>query len=267
MQHKIKGHSPAGAVLQENLLTVRMLLHRNYQPYASLLAAEYQPAADWLNRELLPTLVILPGISASGDNSSVCNLALALELSFLAGRVHDLTAAQPAQGDMERGSLTAASRAILVGDYLYTLAASKIAQGGYNQWLGKVGRTICRRSEAKLMRLRWQTRPFVAESERIANLHKEHAEGMALAAEMAVCQTDWPEKERQAWTEFGFYVGLAQGILLHESGAACAEAVMQAEQALGGLSGQLQNLAQSAILSRLLSGQKNQRKEYEKAVK
>lgn len=248
-------------VLQKNLLTVRGLLHKNYQPFAELLAAEYQPPADWLNRDLLPSLILLPPVlpqSARAEVSAAdsCNLALAMELSFLAGRVHDLLAmsdnvsAKTSAGNAGQTGLTAASRAILVGDYLYTAAAMKLARSGYGQWLARIGRTICRRSEAKLARLRWPALPYVPETEKLANLHKENAEAMALAAEIALSKLDWPENERQAWTEFGFYVGLAQGVLLTDgSRSACADAVRQAEQALKDLP-EVQAAARTMILSK-----------------
>ena len=257
--------------LQESLFAVRGLLHKNCQPYIDRLAPEYQPAFDWLNRDLLPVLIILPNTLDKSHccvSNNICNLALAMEISFLAGRVHDLMAIirnnQPGQG---RSDMSEASRAILVGDYLYTLAANKLAQSGYSQWLERIGRTLCRRSEAKLARLRWQTRPYVSEKERLANLHKEHAEGVALAAEMAVANTDWSENERQAWTEFGFYVGQAQGVLLNEPGRDCSKAIYQAEKVISILPLQLQASAKAVILNRFGHGANHWRKEYEQAVK
>lgn len=257
--------------LQTGLLRVRGLLHRNFCPYAELLAAEYQPTADWLNRELVPTLILLPSVCTDNvcrDKSTfagICNLALAMELSFLANRVHDLCAAGKKPETTDSFALTASSRAILVGDYLYTLAAMRIAESGYNQWLARIGRTICRRSEARLARLRWPSRPYVTEAEKLANLHKEQAEGLALAAEMSLAELDWPENERQAWTEFGFYVGLAQGILLEFGNP--TEAVEKAGQILQTLPPKLQTIAQTNILAKLASCKSYQREEYEQAYK
>lgn len=240
---------PQHPALQESLLAVRTLLGKAYQPYAKLLPAFCQPSMDWLNQDLLPTLVLLPNTGETAEEARV--LALALEISFLAGRVHDLTAL----ARKEQPALT--SQAILVGDYLYAAAAIKMVNSGYNQWLGRVGRTLCRRSEGKLARLNWQTRAYVPEEERLLNLHKENAEGLALAAELAVAKLDWQPKERQAWAEFGFYVGQAQGILLLEpvlrrpGCLAFAEALAQAEQALADLPC-LRVAAEELILKRLL---------------
>lgn len=249
--------------VQESLQAVRVLLAKSYQPYARQLPEDCQPALDWLNRDLLPVLVLLPNAGEAR------NLALALELSFLAGRVHDLTA-------VARGSqhivAEATSRAILVGDYLYAAAAIKMAKSGYNQWLGRVGRVLCRRSEGKLTRLSWQARSYVPEEERLLNLHKENAEGLALAAELAVAKLDWPPEEKQAWAEFGFYVGQAQGLLLLETqpnGLAFADAVAKAEQALSGLPC-LQSAANELILKRLRTLNNdgdNKKQSDEKAVK
>ncbi len=265
MQHQVNG------CLQAELLQVRGLLHRNFRPYAGLLAAEYQPPADWLNRELVPTLILLPSVCADNDGlprpaaAKIRNLALAMELSFLASRVHDLCAAGKKPETADSAVLTAPSRAILVGDYLYTLAAMRVAESGYNQWLARIGRTICRRSEARLARLRWPARPYVTEAEKLANLHKEQAEGMALVAEMSLAELDWSENARQAWTEFGFYVGLAQGILLDSGNP--AEALAKAGQILQSLPLKLQAAAQTNILAKMAACRSYRRDEYEQAVK
>ena len=96
------------------------------------------------------------------------------------------------------------------------------------------------------------------ETERILNIHKENAEGLALAAELAVAKLAWSPKERQAWTEFGFYVGQAQGILLLEpllrrsDCLAFEDALLQAERALFNLPN-LQAVAKELILKRLFN--------------
>lgn len=242
---------PQQPALQASLLAVRTLLGKAYQPYARRLPAFCQPSMDWLNQDLLPTLVLLPNMGETAAEAQV--LALALEISFLAGRVHDLTALARKE---QFALINSTSQAILVGDYLYAAAAIKMVNSGYNQWLGRVGRTLCRRSEGKLARLSWQTRAYVPEEERLLNLHKENAEGLALAAELAVAKLDWRPKERQAWAEFGFYVGQAQGLLLLEpvlrrpGCAAFAEALAQAEQALVDLPW-LHAAAEELILKRL----------------
>ena len=241
------------SAMQESLLAVRAHLDKVYQPYAERLPLFCQPTLDWLNQDLLPTLVLLPNIGEAAEEAH--NLALALEISFLAGRVHDL-AALARKSQPSSNKLT--SQAILVGDYLYAAAAIKMVNSGYNQWLGQVGRTLCRRSEGKLARLSWQTRAYVPETERILNIHKENAEGLALAAELAVAKLAWSPKERQAWTEFGFYVGQAQGILLLEpllrrsDCLAFEDALLQAERALFNLPN-LQAVAKELILKRLFN--------------
>lgn len=185
---------------REGVLAVRSALGRLYLPYAEALAQEHRPDGDWFDHELVPSLVLLP---AAGRGEDARTLAVAMELCFLAGRVHDLAG----------GTAHMPGRSVLTGDYLYSLGALQLARAGYDGWLGSVGRALCRRSEAMLTRLGWAGRPFVPESEKVANLHKETAEAMSLVAQMAVERLDWPEAHKRAYAEFGFYLGILQGIV------------------------------------------------------
>ncbi|MBQ3180200.1 MAG: hypothetical protein IJB55_02485 [Firmicutes bacterium] len=189
----------SAAGLNEALLAVRSELGRVYQPYAGALEAQHRPVVDWFSYELVPVLVLLP--NDGGRDARM--LAVAMELCCLGGLVHD------------KGGGTAhmPGRSVLTGDYLYALGALRLAAAGYDDWLGSVGRVLCRRSEARLVRLDWVGRSFVPESEKIANLHKENAEAMSLAAQMAVERLDWPEVHKRAYAEFGFYLGILQGIV------------------------------------------------------
>ena len=198
-----KGYLPGGgAAFNEGLLAVRSVLGRMFLPYAAALSPEHRPAADWFSYELVPSLVLLPG---DGNCEGTRTLAAALELCFLAGRVHDLAAA----------SGRVSGRAILTGDYLYSQGALQLSRAGYDGWLGDVGRLLCRRSEAMLARSGRSGRTFVPESEKILGLHKENAEAMALAAQMATESLDWPDAHKRAYAEFGFYLGILQGIVIN----------------------------------------------------
>jgi hypothetical protein len=225
------------AKVNEGLLSVRSALHKNYNAYAEMLPPKLRPHLDWLTLDLLPTLVLLPG---SPDSEK---LALALELSYLAGCVHDeaVSAGKELPG-----------RAILVGDYLYAASAVKLAHVGYDGWLGRVGRVLARRSEGMIVRQYWAERPYVTEFEKIANLHKENAEGFSLAATMAAEKTDWSMAEKKAYAEFGFYLGMLQGICRNayrrDSGA-YAEALQNCRTALANVP-QVEVLAGEHILSK-----------------
>ncbi len=225
------------AKVNEGLLSVRSALHKNYNAHAEMLPPELRPRLDWLTLDLLPTVVLLP------DSRDSQRLALALELSYLAGCVHDAA--------VEAGK-ELSGRAILVGDYLYALAAVKLAHCGYDGWLGRMGRVLARRSEGMLARQYWAERPYVTEAEKIANLHKENAEGFALAAKMAAEGTDWAADAKKAYAEFGFYLGILQGICRNayrRDGAAYAEALQNCRAALADVP-QVRALAGELILNK-----------------
>lgn len=210
---------------------VRLTVDRLYASCAGELAAEYRPAADWLNFDLLPTLVLLPGLCCGSEkmDAAMRDLAAAMELSFLGGRIHDLAAAKnPVNG-----------RSILIGDDLYTLGALRLSKAGYDQWLGSVGRILCSRSEAMLNRIGWVGRSFVPEAERVVNLHRESGDAFALAAEIAASRVDMPEAERKAYAEFGFYLGVLQGMVINghdTSGSEFAAVLRSCRGALVGFS-------------------------------
>ncbi len=234
------------AELAARLLKVRSAVARVFLPLAERLPAQVLPGAGWPEREMLPTLVLLP--QAAGNIAAWARaekLALALELSFLAGRVHDNTAA----ADNIHG------RAILAGDYLYAQSALTLTDCGFDGWLGKVGRQLARRSEARRERLDWQGRAFVPEAEKLANLPKENGEGVSLAAAMAAEAAGMAPKAADAYAEFGFYLGILQGIILSDytRGAAFAEALAQARGALLHIP-QLSEAAEQTLLAKLTGG-------------
>lgn len=236
-------------IFQEKLLEVRAVLGREYLPYARLLPRSGRPEADWLTMELLPTLVLLPGCFGEVANPREVELAAALEISFLAGRVHDLTTVG--------GGLT---RGILCGDYLYAAAGLLLLGAGYEAWLGRVGKVLCRRSEGKLMELGWSGRAYVPPEELVQALREQNAEGFALAAEMAIsgCAADvnnGRDEERNAWSEFGYYVGILQAMQTRRLGTAFDReydrAVRQAKEAAAVLPGAWGKAAEELILQRL----------------
>lgn len=222
-------------VFREKLLEVRALLGRKYQPYARMLPESCRPEADWLNMELLPGLVLLPVVFGEGENPNIGRLAGAMELSFLAGRIHDLAM-------LEDGML---ARSILCGDYLYAAAGLLLSGAGYEGWLGRVGKVLCRRSEGKIGELGWAGRAYIPPKERVAALHKQNAEGFALAAEMAV---EGLHGDLDTWPEFGYYVGILQGMALQGlTGEAYSKEYGQAlEQAVSALAGLPRELALAA---------------------
>lgn len=238
------------AELAARLLTVRSAVARDFLPLAESLPEQVLPGADWLERELLPTLVLLPAVTGETNTlPRAAKLALALELSFLAGRVHDKTAAAKAIN----------GRAILAGDYLYAKSALTLTDCGFDGWLGKVGRQLSRRSEARRERLDWRERAFVPEAEKLANLPKENAEGVSLAAAMAAEAAGMTQKAADAYAEFGFYLGILQGIILsgYTRGAAFDEAVAAARGALLHIP-QLAEGAEPMLLAKLIGGEQEE---------
>ncbi len=241
------------AGLAARLLTVRSEVAKIFLPLAAALPERIVPASSWLERELLPTLALLPALhNAAADAARAEKLALALELSFLAGRLHDNAAAAGVSG-----------RAILAGDFLYARSALTLTESGFDAWLGKVGRVLARRSEARRERLDWRERAFVPEEEKLAALPKENAEGVSLAAAMAAEAAGLPPEAAEAYAGFGFYLGVLQGVCLngYSRGAAYREAYAQAEQALARLAEppRLAEAAERLLLSRFAAAGQNVR--------
>ncbi len=231
--------------LNSGLLAVRSALTREYLPLAARLPENLQPDASWQEREVLPTLVLLPTLGKTDLCLRAEKLALAMELCYLAGRVHDLAAAA-ADADGMYG------RSILIGDYLYAAGAVQLANAGFDRRLGKVGRILSRRAEARLVSERWNERAYVPESEKIANLAKDTAEGFSLAASMAADLAELSAEQQQAYTEFGFYLGVLQGISLngYRKGAAADEALAYCRRALLHIPA-CASLAEEMLLSKL----------------
>lgn len=190
-------------------------------------------------QDILPLLVLIP--LADKPAAEAVRLAVSLELAYLAGRIHDLACRAEAP---PRGS------SILIGDYLYALSAARLNADGYDSWLGKVGRSLARRAEAAICRLQWAERAYVPEDERLANLHKEHAEAISLAAGLAAEASGMNEAETAAYTEFGFHLGVLQGMRLYGCDGA---AYMQAkEQSLAKAEAAVSALPQVSPLAKLL---------------
>lgn len=211
-------------------LAVLGVITRDYLPLADNLAAAVCPRLDFAGRDMLPLLVLLPTTGLA--EAAAVNLAVAMEFSYLAGRVHDL--------NTESGSALS-GHAILVGDYLYALAAVRLNNAGYDNWLDKTGRVLARRSEARIERLAWDKRAYVTDDERLAILPKEHAEAVALAAQIAADAAGMAENEKAAYAEFGYYLGILQAMQVYACPpadayvkAACA-ARQKAEAAIAGL--------------------------------
>lgn len=237
------------AELAARLLTVRSAVARDFLPLSESLPDTVLPGTGWLEREMLPTLVLLPAVGKANALLRAEKLALALELSFLAGRVHDRTAAaEPVNG-----------RAILAGDYLYTKSALTLTDCGFDGWLGKVGRVLARRSEARRQRLDWRERAFVPEAEKFALLPKENAEGISLAAAMAAEAAGMTQKAADAYAGFGFYLGILQGISLYgyKWSAAAEEAVDAARGALLHIPCLLE-AAEQMLLAKLISEEREE---------
>ncbi len=237
------------AELAARLLKVRSAVARDFLPLSESLPEQVLPGANWLEREMLPTLVLLPAAGDANTLPRAEKLALALELSFLAGRVHDKTAAAE----------TVNGRAILSGDYLYAKSALTLTDCGFDGWLGKVGRVLARRSEARRERLDWRERAFVPEAEKLSLLPKENAEGVSLAAAMAAEAAGMTQKEADAYAEFGFYLGILQGIRLsgYPWGAAAEEAAAAARGALLHIP-QLAPAAEQMLLAKLMGGEQEE---------
>lgn len=187
--------------VNERLLVVRGAICREYLPLSERLAQELRPSMDFVGRDFLPILVLLP--TGKLTESAAVDLAAAMEFAYLAGRVHDLNA--------DRGGALG-GHAILLGDYLYAYAAVRLNNAGYDDWLEKVGRALVRRSEARQVSLSWEKRAYVTEEERLANLSKEHAELLSLAARLAAESAGYSAEDTAAYAEFGFYLGILHGL-------------------------------------------------------
>lgn len=237
--------------VNERLLKVRGAISRDCLPMIGRLSPELQPKMDFAGRDFLPLLVLLP--TAQGDERAAVNLAQAMECAYLAGRVHDLNS------DMaQRQGAEPCGHAILLGDYLYAHSAVLLSSGGYDGWLDKVGRALVRRSEARQVRLSWDKRAYVTEEERLANLPKEHAEMVSLAAKLAAEAAGYNAEETAAYAEFGFYLGILHGleILGYTSGEAAQglrdSSVVKARAALEKLP-ELAELAADMLLRPLVA--------------
>lgn len=236
--------------INSRLLAVRGVISRDYLPLAGRLAEPLRPTLDFAGQDVVPLLVLLP-MADVADKRAV-DLAAAMQLAYLAGRVHDLNTEQG-------GELC--GHAILVGDYLYAFAAVRLHNAGFAGWLDKMGRALVRRSEARQVRLGWSKRPYVACEERLANLPREHAEVLAVAAGLAADAAGLVGDAAAAYTEFGFYLGVLHGIEVNglPHNEACdrerALALNRARAALG----ELPHLAKKAevLLLAPLGGRSN----------
>lgn len=187
--------------VNSRLLAVRGVIRRDYLPLADRLAEPLRPTLDFAGQDVVPLLVLLP----MGDvaRARAVDLAAAMQLAYLAGRVHDLNSEQGAE---------LCGHAILVGDYLYAFAALRLHNAGFAGWLDRMGRSLVRRSEARQERLGWGKRPYVAYEERLANLPREHAETLSVAAGLAADAAGMHGDAAAAYAEFGFYLGILHGI-------------------------------------------------------
>lgn len=208
--------------VNERLMSVRGAVSRDCLPMIERLTPELQPPMDFVGQDFLPLLVLLPMVK--NKERSAVNLAHAMECAYLAGRVHDLNSDVAVQQGQEL-----CGHAILVGDYLYANAAVLLNSLGYDGWLDKVGSALVRRSEARQVRLSWDKRAYVTEEERLANLPKEHAELVSLAARLAAEAADFAADEMAAYAEFGFYAGVLHGlaVLGYTSGEVADRAMQQ----------------------------------------
>lgn len=195
--------------INSRLLAVRGAVGRVYLPQMARLEANLQPKTDFAGQDVLPLLVLLPTLNV--DEAAAVDLAAAMQLAFLAGRVHDLNADTKAERNDKL-----CGHAILVGDYLYAFAAVRLHNAGFDGWLDKVGRSLVRRSEARQQRLSWEKRPYVADEEKLHNLPKEHAEVVAVAAGLAAEAAEMNAEQAAAYAEFGFYLGILQGLTVYE---------------------------------------------------
>ncbi len=92
-------------------------------------------------------------------------------------------------------------------------------------------------------------------------MHKQNAEGFALAAEMAMsgCAAETnnrQDEKRKAWSEFGYYVGILQAMQIHRYMGTAFDreydrAMSQAKEAAAVLPGALGKAADELILQRL----------------
>lgn len=187
--------------INSRLLAVRGVIRRDYLPLADRLAEPLRPTLDFAGQDVVPLLVLLP--MAEVANARAVDLAAAMQLAYLAGRVHDLNSEQGAE---------LCGHAILVGDYLYAFAALRLHNAGFAGWLDRMGRSLVRRSEARQVRLGWHKRPYVAYEERLTNLPREHAEVLSVAAGLAADAAGLRGEEAAAYAEFGFYLGILHGI-------------------------------------------------------
>lgn len=189
--------------INSRLLAVRGAVGRAWLPQAEKLSVDLRPEQDFCGRDVVPLLVLLP----AGDVAdTVVDVAAAMQVAYLAGRVHDLATEQG-------GELC--GHAILVGDYLYAYAAVRLQMAGYDGWLAKMGRALVRRSEARQVAVSWAKRAYVADSERLSNLPREHAEMVSVAAALAARAAGLSGDEAAAYAEFGFHLGILHGIAVY----------------------------------------------------
>lgn len=229
------------AMINSRLLAVRGVIKREFMPKAERLGEDYRPKLDFAGGDVVPLLVLLP--TCAMQEKAAVDLAAAMQFAYLAGRVHDLTTVHHS---------AMSGHAILVGDYLYAFAAIRLANAGYDDWLDKMGRALVRRSEAALVRLGWSKRAYVTKEEQLANLPKEHAELLALAAKLAAKAGGLADEECAAYAEFGFYLGLLHGMEIYgySLGEAHELAMLKAEEALCAL-GDMSKLAKRLLLEPL----------------
>ena len=189
-------------------MKVQNLVNKDFFVYKDLLSEEQIPVENYLNRGLLPSLLIIPVAVLDKVSEKAISLGAMIELSYLAQYVHNHAP--------EKGEGCDYRMPILIGDFMFASAIKGLVEVGETRWLERMGGVICRMNEGLAVRSTWKERSYVPVDEKVDNLQKECAELSALAGIIGSDLAGFDQETTQIYTAFSYYAGIIQGILLND---------------------------------------------------
>ncbi len=160
-------------------------------------------------KQMRPTLVLLSARTVGRVNEKVLHAAVALELLHTASLVHDdvVDESDRRRGQLSVNALTNNKVAVLVGDYLLSLALQHAAQTESTEVVNVVGRLGQTLADGELMQLANTHSEEISEKKYFEVIRKKTASLFSACAQVGAILAGGTEAEVERMRQFGQLVG------------------------------------------------------------